>query len=532
MSQTAQPNFLFLMADQLTAFALRMYGNGVCRTPNLDRLARQSTRFANTYCNFPLCAPSRVAMLTGRLPSSVGVYDNASEFSAEVPTFLHHLSLAGYATILSGKMHFVGPDQQHGFQERLTTDIYPTDFGWTPDWRQEIPIAPTGMNMRSVLEAGACQRSMQIDYDDEVVHRGIQKIYDLGRLHRDRPFFLAVSLTHPHNPYVSTQDFLDLYPPDQVDMPTVPPIPFDRQDRHSQRLWYMFRQDEYELEDQHVRAARQAYYAMVSYVDAQVGRLLDALEAMDLGESTVVVFTSDHGDMLGERGLWYKWVHFEPATRIPLLISAPGRRDAAVCHELASLVDIFPTLLGLAGITADPEHELRDGRSLVGCLGVDASAATGVVYGEMNGEGAHAPCLMVREGHWKLIVAEGDAPQLFDLQHDPHELRNLAGTAAAAEIEQHLTGLARQKWDARALHEAILRSQARRRLVQQSRLSGDFQAWDYQPYTDASSQYVRSGAQSSPSVVKGKLRYPPVQPVAPQHPRDEHPSPTLTGSTS
>ncbi|AUL13820.1 choline-sulfatase [Bordetella bronchiseptica] len=521
MPQTKQPNFLFLMADQLTAFALRMYGNGVCRTPNLDRLAARSTRFANMYCNFPLCAPSRVAMLTGRLPSSVGVYDNASEFSAEVPTFLHHLALAGYSTILSGKMHFVGPEQHHGFQERLTTDIYPSDFGWTPDWREEIPIAPTGMNMRSVIEAGECRRSMQIDYDDDVVYRGVQKIYDLGRLHRDRPFFLAVSMTHPHNPYVSTREFLDLYRPEDIDMPAVPPIPFDAQDPHSQRLWYMFRQDEYEVGDEHVRAARHAYYAMVSYVDAQVGRLLDALQAMDLDESTVVVFTADHGDMLGERGLWYKWVHFDPAVRIPLLISAPGHTRPAVRHELASLVDIFPTMLELAGVSVpdDGASPPPDGRSLAQGLGVSQDEPTGVVYGEMNGEGAHAPCLAVRQGWWKLVVAEGDPPLLFNLQDDPHELRNLAGQPAARDIERQLTALVHAKWDAAGLHQDILHSQARRRLVQQSRLQGDFPAWDYQPFTDASRQYVRAGAQSSPALVKGKLRYPPVAPTAPQHPR-------------
>ncbi|MVW71828.1 choline-sulfatase [Bordetella sp. 15P40C-2] len=520
MSPGQKPNFLFLMADQLTAFALRMYGNGVCRTPNLDRLAARSTRYANMYCNFPLCAPSRVAMLSGRLPSAVGVYDNASEFSAEVPTFLHHLTLAGYNTILSGKMHFVGPEQHHGFQERLTTDIYPSDFGWTPDWREEIPIAPTGMNMRSVIEAGECRRSMQIDYDDEVVFRGVQKLYDLGRLHRDRPFFLAVSMTHPHNPYVSTRDFLELYRTEEIDMPRVGPIPFDQQDAHSQRLWYMFRQDEYDLDDAHVRTARHAYYAMVSYVDAQVGRLLDALRAMDLDESTVVVFTADHGDMLGERGLWYKWVHFEPAVRIPLLISVPGRRRAAVRHELVSLVDIFPTVLDLAGVhVPDDALPALDGRSLADGLGVQQNETTGVVYGEMNGEGAHAPCLMLRKAWWKLIVADSDAPQLFDLQNDPHEQCNLAGKPEVREVERQLVALAGQKWDATGLHQAILQSQARRRLIQQTRLTGDFPAWDFQPFTDASRQYVRAGAQSSPSVVKGKLRYPPVEPVAPQRPR-------------
>ncbi|WP_249291916.1 choline-sulfatase [Bordetella parapertussis] len=438
-----------------------------------------------------------------------------------VPTFLHHLALAGYSTILSGKMHFVGPEQHHGFQERLTTDIYPSDFGWTPDWREEIPIAPTGMNMRSVIEAGEYRRSMQIDYDDDVVYRGVQKIYDLGRLHRDRPFFLAVSMTHPHNPYVSTREFLDLYRPEDIDMPAVPPIPFAQQDPHSQRLWYMFRQDEYDVSDAHVRAARHAYYAMVSYVDAQVGRMLDALQAMDLDESTVVVFTADHGDMLGERGLWYKWVHFDPAVRIPLLISAPGRTRPAVRHELASLVDIFPTMLELAGVSVpdDGASPPPDGRSLAEGLGVSQDEPTGVVYGEMNGEGAHAPCLAVRQGWWKLVVAEGDPPLLFNLQDDPHELRNLAGQPAARDIERQLTALVQARWDARRLHQDILHSQARRRLVQQSRLQGDFPAWDYQPFTDASRQYVRAGAQSSPALVKGKLRYPPVAPVAPQHPR-------------
>src|SRR5690606_32434470 len=199
---------------------------------------------------------------------------------------------------------------------------------------------------------------------------------------------------------------------------------------------------------EHVHAARHAYYAMVSYVDAQVGRLLDALHAMDLDDSTVVVFTSDHGDMLGERGLWYKWVHFDPAVRIPLLISAPGRDQPAVRHDLVSLVDIFPTILALAGVQVpdDAVHSL-DGRSLADGLGSSQSDPAGLVYGEMNGEGAHAPCLMVREGWWKLIVAEADPPQLYHLQQDPHELHNLAGTPDVREIEQRLHELAQRKWD-------------------------------------------------------------------------------------
>lgn len=528
MKQTSSPNFLFLMADQLTALALKLYGNQICRTPNIDRLAQRSTQFENMYCNFPLCAPSRVAMLTGRLPSDVGVYDNASEFPAQTPTFLHYLKLAGYSTFLSGKMHFVGPDQQHGFQERLTTDIYPSDFGWTPDWRQEVPIAPTGMNMRSVVEAGSCRRSMQLDYDDEVVNRGIQKIYDLGRLHRDRPFFLGISLTHPHNPYVCMDEYMDLYQRDEIDMPHVAPIPFAEQDAHSQRLWYMFRQDEYTLTPEHVRTARHAYYAMVSYVDAQVGRILAALDSMDLDSSTVIVLTSDHGDMLGERGLWYKWVHFESSVRIPLLVSLPGQRHARTARALVSLVDIFPTLTALAGITLPvAQQQELDGRSLVPYLqaeyeGKHSIEEEPVVYGEMNGEGAHAPCLMVRTGQYKLIVAEGDPPLFYDLQNDPHEEMNLADCASYAVQRDRLMQLARERWNAASLHQRVLTSQRHRRLIQQTLLTGDYRAWDYQPLQDASQQYVRAGERSSPSVVKGRLRYPTVAPTAPDTPRADN----------
>ncbi|NYT36127.1 choline-sulfatase [Allopusillimonas soli] len=527
MKGSSSPNILFLMADQLTAFALRLYGNSVCRTPNIDRLAKRATLFTSMYCNFPLCAPSRVAMLTGRLPSEVGVYDNASEFPADTPTFLHYLKLAGYSTVLSGKMHFVGPDQQHGFQERLTTDIYPSDFGWTPDWRQEVPIAPTGMNMRSVVEAGVCRRSMQLDYDDDVVNRGIQKIYDLGRLHRDHPFFLGISLTHPHNPYVSTGEYMDLYRRTEIDMPVVRPIPFEEQDAHSQRLWFMFRQDEYKVTDEHVRTARHAYYAMVSYVDAQVGRILEALEAMDLDDSTAVILTSDHGDMLGERGLWYKWSHFEHAVRIPLLVSLPGQTHARVESALASLVDIFPTLMDIAGIDSHRSQLAKmDGRSLFPFLStteghewtVDDSPA---VYGEMNGEGAHAPCLMVRSGKWKLIASEGDPPLLYNLEDDPHEIRNLAQAHGFAAERERLMQLMQARWDSKALRERIIESQKRRHLIQRTLLTGDYRAWDYQPRQDASKLYVRAGAQSSPSVVKGRLRYPNVTPTAPDTPRSD-----------
>ncbi len=160
-----RPNILILMADQMTPRALSPYGGGVAKTPTIDRLAREGVVFENAYTNSPLCAPARYVLMSGQLPSATGGYDNAAEFPAETPTFAHYLRDAGYLTILSGKMHFCGADQLHGFEERLTTDIYPADFGWTPDWTRPADRLDWFHTMDSVTQAGPCVRTNQIDFD-------------------------------------------------------------------------------------------------------------------------------------------------------------------------------------------------------------------------------------------------------------------------------------------------------------------------------------------------------------------------------
>ncbi|MEO6742944.1 MAG: sulfatase-like hydrolase/transferase, partial [Caldimonas sp.] len=176
-----QPNILFVMADQMAAAPLPCYGGTVVKAPHLQALAERGVVFDAAYCNSPICAPSRFSMLSGRLPTSIGAYDNASELPASVPTLAHALDAAGYRTILAGKMHFIGPDQLHGYSERLTTDIYPADFAWTPNWAAGPRDKPSGISMNNVLQAGPCVRSLQIDYDDEVEHFAVQRLYDLAR---------------------------------------------------------------------------------------------------------------------------------------------------------------------------------------------------------------------------------------------------------------------------------------------------------------------------------------------------------------
>ena len=194
-----QPNFLILMADQLNGTLFPDGPADFLHAPNLRRLAQRSVRFANTYTASPLCAPARASFMSGQLPSGTRVYDNAAEFSSEIPTFAHHLRRAGYQTTLSGKMHFVGPDQMHGFEERLTTDIYPADFGWTPDYRKPGErIDWWYHNLGSVTGAGVAEITNQLEYDDEVAYHAGRKLYDLSRRQDGRPWCLTVSFTHPH----------------------------------------------------------------------------------------------------------------------------------------------------------------------------------------------------------------------------------------------------------------------------------------------------------------------------------------------
>ncbi len=370
MPASMQPNILFIQADQMTPFALGHYGNLMVKSPNLDRLARTGMVFENAYCNNPICASSRFSMMSGQLPSKIGAYDNAAEFPAAIPTFAHYLRDLGYRTCLSGKMHFVGPDQLHGFEERVTTDIYPSDFGWTPDWLAEgHQLPPSGMSMRSVVEAGISNRSLQIDYDEEVCYQAEVKLWDYARVSKEQPFFLAASFTHPHNPFTTQPEYWDLYDHDAINMPSVPAIPLAERDPWSQRYYHLIRNDEHRVTDEDVRNARHAYYGMCSYVDALVGRLLRVLEDSGLAENTVVLFTADHGEMLGERGMWYKFNPYESSIRVPLIVSAPGFRKGERESSLVSLLDLLPTFLDLASEAAPPTPiDPIDGRSLLPLL--------------------------------------------------------------------------------------------------------------------------------------------------------------------
>jgi choline-sulfatase len=335
------------------------------KTPALSRLAAEGVVFEN--CLFD--QPALRACARHRDERAPAVPHRRLRQCRGVPLLHPHLGALpaprGYKTCLSGKMHFVGPDQLHGLEERLTTDIYPADFGWTPDWRlKQERIDWWYHNMTSVLQPGIAEITNQLEFDDEVAFLGIRKIYDYVRFEPEKPFCLMASFTHPHDPYAARKKFWDLYRDEDIDLPAIPRMERAALDPHSQRLYDVSAMDDYTVTESDLRAARHGYYANISYVDDLVGQMVAALEATDKLEDTVIVFTSDHGDFLGERGLWYKMSYLEPSAHVPMLIWNPKRFDARRVKEPVTLADILPTLTAIGNGGAATLSRPVDGRSL------------------------------------------------------------------------------------------------------------------------------------------------------------------------
>ncbi len=484
-----RPNILFIMADQMAAPILPLHdAASPIQLPNLMKLAEQAVVFDSAYCNSPLCAPSRFTLVSGRLPSKIGAYDNAADFPADVPTYAHYLRRLGYRTALSGKMHFCGPDQLHGYEERLTSDIYPADYGWAVNWDEPDVRASWYHNMSSVLQAGPCVRSNQLDFDEEVVFKARQYLYDHVRMSPDQPFCLTVSMTHPHDPYTIPREYWDRY--EGVDIP-MPRQHIDQaeQDPHSQRLLKVIDLWDKPLPEDKIRDARRAYFGACSYIDDNIGKLLKTLEECGLAEDTLIVFSGDHGDMLGERGLWYKMHWFEMSARVPLLVHAPKRFAAHRVSQSVSTLDLLPTLVELAGGKVDDGLEL-EGRSLLPHL--QGKGGHDEVLGEYMAEGSVSPVMMIRRGPWKFVYSEQDPLLLFDLDSDPLERQNLAESSEHRGILAGFVAEARERWDIPAIHAATLASQRRRRLVAEALSQGKLTSWDHQPWVDASQQYMRN----------------------------------------
>ncbi|MGJ9405778.1 choline-sulfatase [Nesterenkonia aurantiaca] len=493
------PNIVVIQADQMAAQALGAYGDTAAKTPHMDALAEDGAVFDRAYCNSPLCAPSRASMMTGVMPSDLGCFDNGDDFASSVPTFAHRLRHAGYHTALVGRMHFVGADQHHGFEERLTTDVYPADLDMVPDWT--LPLEQKLQwyhDADAVFTAGVSKASVQQDFDDEVGFRTLRHLNDRVRANQAaaaageeaQPFLMVSSFIHPHDPYEPPQEHWDRFADVEIPDPAHPEVPDIAQDPHSHRLRAMSGFDKRYPDLEQVRNARRAYYAAVSYIDDHVGRIRERLDSLGLSENTVILVTADHGDMLGERGLWYKMSPYERSSRVPLIAYGPEHLVPRGRHQTpVSLLDLMPTLVDLAGAPSpkaagDSVLEIAR-REQTGEIGPKDRP----VIIEYLAEGTYRPQLSIISGQYKYVICPGDVDQLFDLAADPHELHNAAREDHHAGTVARLRGELDSRYDMEALEAGILESQDQRRLVAEALSMGRKRSFDHNP--EPEQRYVR-----------------------------------------
>lgn len=483
-----QPNILLIMADQLVPFLIGAYGHPVVQTPNLDRLAAEGIRFDAAYTPYPLCAPARAALLTGRYASRFGCFDNAALFPADQPTLAHYLTNAGYDTILSGKMHFIGPDQLHGYRWRLTTDVFPANIDWVPTLDGE----EKGGHAQNYVQPNVGVRPWTkfLAYDEEVQFRALEYIRGRGYSKAQTPFFLTVSFHNPHDPFHVTRELWNLYEDQPIDIPDYPANLTETYSALDRWLNTVHGTAEVDLcGPEKLRALRRAYYGLVTYVDRKVGELITALEETGQRDNTIILFTSDHGDMLGEKGMVQKRCFYEWSARVPLIFQFPDRMSAG--HQVSapvSLLDLLPTLLDLAGVRKESRLPV-EGHSFVELL-AGADDPGRFVFSEYHVEKVKAPSFMVRRGKYKYVYIHEHGGQLFDLEADPGEWNNLSGQAQVKDVEAELEALILERFDPEQL-AAAGRESVRRRLIIKEALRRNDVHWDYTPSFDAARQYVR-----------------------------------------
>jgi len=459
-----KPNILLIMTDEHAAAYSGTYGHPLVQTPHMDRLASMGATFEHAYCNSPLCLPSRMSFMTGRYVHRIGAYDNGSPLPSDTVTWAHALRAVGYEAVLCGKQHFCGPDQLHGFERQLARDLHAEL--WTvdgvprgaADW--ERGIVEAAQPWPGLAQAGP-GHTTEIEVDDEVERQSLAFLSDPAR--REKPWVLNASFIAPHFPLVAPQRFWDMYPLESIDLPEIPDGHLETLHPVYQRMRAMFGCADYP--EELVRRARAGYYALISYVDEKIGRLLDALEESGQADNTLVIHFSDHGDMNGEHGMWRKSNFYDASARVPLQMAWPGYISEGMrVREVVSLVDMVASFLEAGGA---PDVAPLDGQSLLGPLRGER-AFRDEAFSEYLAHGVQGPMAMLRRGRYKFNYSLGDRPELYDMQSDPGEFRDLAGDPSYTHIVDEMQTALLAQWDPVAIDRQVRQSQCERLLIERA----------------------------------------------------------------
>lgn len=451
------PNFLLIMSDQHVPFASGAYGSTLAQTPNIDRLAESGTTFETAYCNSPICVPSRAALATGKYVHVTGNADNASPYTgSESSSWGHRASEVGIPVTTIGKLHYRSVEDDTGFAEqRLPLHVREGKGDLFHALRDQQPPA---IQLRDAVTAATSGESDYSRFDRDVAAEACRWLREKAA--ENGPWLGKVSFVTPHYPFTVPQEFLDLYPIDTLPLPRHSE-PDEWDDHPAVDIYRRLCGLDDPLSTEETLRAVQAYCGLVSFMDAQVGLVLDELRRTGQADNTVVLYVSDHGELLGEDGLWFKGTMGESSVRIPAIIAGPGipanRRSAT--H--VSLVDVFPTVLDVLEIDTYPDDKDRPGMSLAAAARSDESIER-TIFSEYHSANSHTGSFMVRRGRWKYIDYREFPERLFDLENDPSETNDLAKDPAYAEVLDQMRAELRKICDPQAVDSQIRADQRRR----------------------------------------------------------------------
>ena len=448
-------NLLFIMADEHRRDALGCYGHPIVRTPHLDRLAAAGTRFANAYTPSPVCVSARASLATGRWVHDTGCWSSAEPYDGSMPGWGHRLIAAGHRVVSVGKLHYRATTDANGFDREILPLHVVDGLGWVKGLLRDPPPSYGEAPRELAMQVGTGETGYT-HYDRRICDAACDWIREYGAA-TDKPWVLFVSFVSPHYPLIAPKLFTDLYDLERIGWPH----------RHKERPSHPVLQEIYRFynyqdhfTDQRVKQGRLGYYGLCSFVDHLIGRLLGTLEASGLTEDTRVLYTSDHGEMLGDHGMWTKMLMYEASAAIPLIMKGPDVPSGQVVQTPVSLVDCYQTIVEGVGEPLTGEERALPGHSLLRIAAGEFPART--VLSEYHDGGAPTGYFMVRRNAWKYIHYTGSVPQLFNLADDPLEDEDLGQDPRYAEVRQDCEAALRAILDPVAVNRRAFAEQARK----------------------------------------------------------------------